>query len=113
MINSEDRTVLHEFIKLDMAIRSLQQDYASLEKLKMSEVYINIVANLLKDIRNDFHKQRRFLTKKNIAVVKWVKIDQYFSDVVIRTAGEDEVLRYAQSVLKSQVEELINSYLSR
>ena len=34
MINGEDRSVLYEFIKLDMAIRSLQQDYSSLEKLK-------------------------------------------------------------------------------
>ncbi|MFJ8462124.1 hypothetical protein ACIQ57_23890 [Lysinibacillus xylanilyticus] len=56
-------------IKLDMAIRSLQQDYSSLEKLKMSKVYINIIDGLLKDLRNDFYNKKRLLTKKNIEVV--------------------------------------------
>jgi len=113
MINGEARSVLHELIKLDMAIRSLQQDYSSLEKLKMSKIYINIVEGLLKSIRKDFHDKRRVLIKKNIAVVKWVKIDEYFSDVVIKTAGEDAVLRYANQALKTQVEELINSRLNK
>ncbi len=94
-----------------MAIRSLQQDYSALEKLKMSKVYIYIVEGLLKDIRNDFYNKRRFLAKKNLAVVKWVNIDEYFSDVIIKTAGEDEVLRYAKQALKAQVEELIHSHL--
>lgn len=42
MINGEDRSVLYEFIKLDMTIRSLQHDYSSLEKLKMSKVYLKL-----------------------------------------------------------------------
>ncbi|WP_374966383.1 aconitate hydratase [Lysinibacillus sp. RS5] len=113
MINGEDRSILYEFIKLDMAIRSLQQDYSSLEKLKMSKIYIQIVEGLLKDIRNDFYNKKRALVKKNIAVVKWVKIDDYFSDVIIKTAGEDEVLRYANQALKAQVEELIHSRLNK
>lgn len=112
MINGEDRSVLYEFIKLDMAIRSLQQDYSSLEKLKMSKIYIHIVEDLLKDIRHDFYNKKRALAKKHIAVVKWVKIDEYFSDVIIKTAGEDEVLRYANQALKAQVEELIYSRLT-
>lgn len=111
MINHEDRSLLYEYIKLDMAIKSLQQDYSSLEKLKMSKVYINIVEGLLKNIRNDFYNKKRILAKKNIAVVKWVQIDEYFSDVTVKTGGEDEVLRYAKQALKTQVEELILRYL--
>lgn len=113
MINGEDQSALYEFIKIDMAIRSLQQDYSSLEKLKMSKVYINIAEGLLKDLRNDFYNKRRFLAKKSIAVVKWIKIDEYFSDIVVKTAGEDVVLRYANQALKAHVEELINSRLNR
>lgn len=51
------------------------------------------------------------LKKQKIAVVKWEKVDEYFSDVTITTAGEDEELRYAQHALKSEVEELLVSYL--
>lgn len=53
MIKREDRQVLYEFIKLDMAIKSLQRDYDVLGSLKMSKVYLNIVDDLLKSLRND------------------------------------------------------------
>lgn len=39
--------------------------------------------------------------------MRWTKIDQYFSDVVIATAGEDVVLRYAGNALKMEVEQLV------
>ncbi|WP_255505010.1 hypothetical protein [Lysinibacillus sphaericus] len=76
MINHEDRPILYDYIKLDVAIRSLQQDYSSLEKLKMSKVYLNVVDGLFKDLRNDFYNKKRVLAKKNIEVVKWVNVDK-------------------------------------
>lgn len=113
MIKREDRQVLYEYIKLDMAIKSLQRDYDVLGSLKMSKVYLNIVDALLKDIRNDYYNKKRFLAKQKIEVVRWVKIDQYFSEVTIKTAGEDEVHQYANQALKTQTEELIFRYLRR
>lgn len=113
MIKREDRQLLYEFIKLDMAIKSLQRDYDSLTNLKMGKVYINIVDALLKDIRNDYYNKKRFLAKQKIEVVRWVKIDQYFSEVTIKTAGEDEVHQYANQALKTHTEELIFRYLRR
>ena len=104
---------MYEYIKLDMAIRSLQHDYAALEKLKMSKIYINIIDSLLKDLRSDFYNKKRLLAKKNIEVLKWVNADEYFSDVTVKTAGEDEVLRFAKQALKTQTEELINVYLNK
>ena len=53
MIKPEERNILHQYIILDMAIRSLQQDYSSLEKMKMSNVFVPMVDVLLKTIRND------------------------------------------------------------
>ncbi|AVK85249.1 aconitate hydratase [Lysinibacillus sp. B2A1] len=113
MINHEDRSLLYEYIKLDMAIKSLQQDYPSLEKLKMSKVYIGVVDGLLKNIRNDFYNKKRLLGQKGIRVVKWVKTSEHFSEVTIATKGEDEVLQYAKQALKMQVEELIFGYLNK
>ncbi|MFJ7698883.1 aconitate hydratase [Lysinibacillus fusiformis] len=96
-----------------MAIKSLQNDYDTLGNLKMSKVYISIVDDLLKHIRTDYYNKKRMLTNQKIEVVKWIHIDQYFSDVVLKTLGEDVELRYAKQALKTQTEELIFNYLGR
>lgn len=111
MIKPEERSILHQYIILDMAIRSLQQDYSSLEKLKMSNIFISIVDGLFKTIRNDFYNKKRMLNQKGISVVKWVKTDEYFSEVTIKTKGEDVVLQYANQAIKTQVEKLIIGHL--
>jgi len=111
MIKPDERRNVHHFILLDMAVKSLQNDYDKLKSLKMSEVYIKIVDDLLKDIRSDYFNKKRMLAKQKIEVVKWIHIDEYFSDVVIKTPGEDVVLRYAKQALKTQVENLIFNYL--
>ncbi|MGN4125949.1 aconitate hydratase [Lysinibacillus sphaericus] len=111
MIKPEERRNVHEFILLDMALKSLQNDYDNLGNLKMSKVYIKIVDDLLKDIRSDYFNKKRMLAKQKIEVVKWISIDEYFSDVVVKTPGEDVVLRYAKQALKTQVENLIFNYL--
>lgn len=111
MIKPKERRNVHQFILLEMAVKSLQHDYDKLENLKMSKVYIKIVDDLLKDIRTDYYNKKRMLAKQKIEIVKWIHIDQYFSDVVIKTPGEDVELRYAKQALKTQVENLIFTYL--
>lgn len=113
MIKADERRVLHQYIILDMAIKSLQKDYLQIEQLKMAKVFIPIVDRLLRDIRNDFYNKKRMLAKSGIEVVKWVKTSQYFSSCTIKTSGEDEVHEYANQALKTQVEELINDYLMK
>ena len=111
MIKPEERRNLHQFILLEMAVKSLQNDYDKLGNLKMSKVYIEIVDALLKVIRPDYYNKKRMLNKQKIEVVKWIHIDQYFSDVVVKNPGKDVVLRYAKQALKTQVENLIFNYL--
>ncbi|MFL1998485.1 aconitate hydratase [Lysinibacillus sp. 1P01SD] len=111
MIKPDERRNVHEFILLDMAVKSLQNDYDTLGNLKMSKVYIEIVDVLLKVIRPDYYNKKRMLAKQKIEIVKWIHIDQYFSDVVVKNPGEDVVLRYAKQALKTQVENLIFQYL--
>lgn len=111
MIKPDERRNVHEFILLDMAVKSLQNDYDALGSLKMSVVYIKIVDDLLKNIRSDYFNKKRMLAKCKIKVVKWIHIDQYFSDVVLKTPGEDVELRYAKQALKTQTEDLIFNYL--
>ncbi len=41
------------------------------------------------------------------------KIDEYFSDVQVATAGNDVVLRYASMALKTEVEKLLISHQNK
>ncbi|MEK5331579.1 aconitate hydratase [Lysinibacillus sp. FSL W8-0992] len=111
MIKPDERRNVHEFIIMDMAIKSLQNDYDKLGNLKMAEVYIKIVDDLLKDLRSDYFNKKRMLAKQKIEVVKWIHIDEYFSDIVLKTPGENVELRYAKQALKTQVEKLLIEHL--
>ena len=107
MINAEQRQLLHQYLILDLAIQSLQGDYKTLEQLKMKAVYLPFVDRLLESVRKDYFHLKQQLIKQKIRVVGWNRIDAYFSDVRIATAGEDEVLRYASQALKTEVEQLL------
>lgn len=107
MIKLEDRPIVHEFIVLDLAIRSLQKDYKKLEGLKMHMLYSEWTDKLLKRLNEVYIVQKRQLASKQIRIVQWIKIDAYFSDITIATAGEDVVLRYANQALKIQVEQML------
>ncbi|MGE7024445.1 hypothetical protein [Solibacillus cecembensis] len=58
-------------------------------------------------MRNDYLNQKRLLAKDKIRVVKWVKIDENFSDVIVATAGEDIEIRYANRAIKTHVENML------
>ncbi|MGE7111889.1 aconitate hydratase [Lysinibacillus sp. NPDC047702] len=107
MINGEQRSLLHQYILLDLAVKSLQQDYKRAEYFKMKLVFLPLMDALLKNLRKDYFQLKRQLAQQQIRVVGWHRIDEYFSDVQIATAGNDEVLRYANQALKTQVEELL------
>lgn len=113
MLNIEQRQLFHKFVILDMAVQSLQRDYKVIENLKMSKVYLPILDKLLDDISQECYNSKRLLAKDKIRVVKWEKIDEYFSDVPVATAGNDVVLRYANMALKTQVENLLISHQNK
>lgn len=113
MMTFEQRDLLHRFVIHDMAVQSLQRDYKVIENLKMSNVYLPILDNLLKVISNDYYNLKRLLAKDKIKVVKWEKVDDHFSDLTVTTAGEDETLRYAKQALKTQVEHLLTSHMHK
>lgn len=107
MISLEDRPIVHEFIVLELAIRSLQQDYIKLETLKMHKFYVSWAESVLKRLYQMYTMQKGELASKRIQIVRWTKVDAHFSDVVVATAGEDIVLRYANNALKVEVEQML------
>ena len=112
MLKPEQRKLFHKFLILEMAVQSLQRDFPVIENLKMSKVYLPILERLLKDITHDYYDSKRLLAKDKIRLVKVEKIDEYFSDVHIATAGNDVVLRYANMALKTKVEQLLINHIN-
>lgn len=96
-----------------MAVQSLQRDYKVIENLKLSKVYLPILDKLLDDISQECYNSKRLLSKDKIRVVNWEKIDEYFSDLTVTTAGEDQVFTYANMALKTQVENLLISHQNK
>ena len=46
---------------------------------------------------------------KQIRIIRWQRMDCYFSKVIVATSGEDAVLTYANQAVKMHVEEVIMS----
>ncbi|WP_144789969.1 aconitate hydratase [Lysinibacillus fusiformis] len=113
MLNPEQRRLFHKFLILEMAVQSLQRDFSLIENLKMSKVYLPILEGLLKDIAQVYYDSKRLLAKDKIRLVKCEKIEEYFSDVHIATAGNDVVLKYANMALKTQVEKLLITHIKK
>ncbi|KGA83791.1 aconitate hydratase [Lysinibacillus fusiformis] len=112
MIKADERKLLHKYLLLELAIKSLQVDYDKLEQFKMNKVFIPMMDKLLNNLRQDFFNLKGELAKKHIRAVGWQPIDEYFSDIQVATAGNDVVLRYANQALKSQVEKLLINYIT-
>lgn len=113
MIKADERQLLHKYLLLELAVKSLQVDYCKLEQFKMKTVFLPMMDSLLKELRQEYFNLKRELAQKRIRVVGWQPIDEYFSDVQVATAGNDVVLRYANQALKSQVEKLLINHIRR
>ncbi|MEX3624946.1 aconitate hydratase [Viridibacillus arvi] len=107
MITIDERNQLHQYLILELAIQSLQKDHPHLEKLKMKNIYLVLVDALLKELKSDYYKSKQLLKRRGIQVIGWHRTSDYFSDIQIRTAGEDLHLNYANQALKTAVEEEI------
>lgn len=113
MLKPEQRKLFHKFLILEMAVQSLQRDFSVIENLKLSKVYLPMLEKLLIDITQDYYNSKRLLAKDKIRLVKIEKIDEYFSDLTVTTAGEDQVFTYANMALKTQVENLLISHQNK
>lgn len=109
MMSFEQRELLHKHVIYDMAVKSLQHDYAKIENLKMGKVYLPTLDKLLNDISHEYYDTKRLLAKDKIKMVRWDKVNENFSNLTVTTAGEDQVLTYANMAIKTQVEKLLLS----
>ncbi|WP_274307741.1 aconitate hydratase [Solibacillus daqui] len=107
MIALQDRQLVYEFLMLELAIRSLQYDIDNMKHLKFAELYFTQLDGVLKNLQVDYHWRRKKLVGKKIRFYKWVKVDDYFTDAILATDGEDVVIRFSTHVLKQNSQLLI------
>ncbi|MEB2301596.1 aconitate hydratase [Lysinibacillus xylanilyticus] len=113
MIKANERQLLHKYLLLELAVKSLQSDYQKVEQFKMKTVFLPLMDTLLKELRQELFKLKLELTQLRIRVVGWQPVDDYFSDVQVATSGNDVVLRYANQALKTQVEKLLKVQINK
>lgn len=111
MIKPDQRQLVHKYLLLELAVKSLQIDYLKVEQFKMNKVFLPLMDALLKELRQEYFDIKRRLAQQQIRVVGCTSIDENFSDVQVATAGDDIVLRYANQALKTKVEQLIISHI--
>lgn len=87
--------MVHKYLLIELAIKSLQVDYLKVEQFKIKKVFVPLMESLLKELRQEYFELKGQLFKQRIRVIGWTAIDEYFSDVQMATAGDDVVLLYA------------------
>lgn len=110
MIPIQDRQLVYEFLMLDVAIRSLQYDIEDIKGLKYEELYATHLSAVLSHLKQDYQWRKNRLAGKKIRLSKWVKVDMYYSDAILATAGEDAAMRFSTPI-KQNSQELISQKL--
>lgn len=111
MIPIQDRQLLYEYLMYDLAIRSLQHDLEHMQGLKYANLYIEQYSMVLAHLQQDCRWRYKKLAGKKIRLVKWVKVDEYFSDAILATSGEDAVMRFSVDAIKQNSQDLIRQRL--
>lgn len=91
----------------DLAIRYLEKDLEALQTTKCAQLFNSFFEDILRQLRKQFKQERQYFTNKQIRIIRWQRMDDYFSKVFIATSGEDAVLTYANQAVKMHVEEVI------
>ena len=107
MISRELYDQTHHFVILDLAVQTVQADLHRFSMMRLSFLLTPMLEKVLKTLLDVYYPMKRSLRKQQIEIVRWTSVDGYFSDVTLRTAGEDLTMRYAKRVLKQEVERLI------
>ena len=111
MINIAQRQQVHDLIILDLAIRSLQADYAKVSTLKLHKLYRQWLESVLAALQTAFHEKKTSLATQKIRLVGYKRLDAHFSEITFATSGNDAQLLYANEVLKQDVEQLLLQHI--
>lgn len=111
MITNEQRQLIHQFILIDMAQRSIKSDMELYEQyndhLKMIKIYRKIINELSESINQEYYNLKRLLYLNKIQVGKWQRVDDTYSKFYYIYQGTEDALMYNNEKLKKEVENML------
>ncbi|MEO4053348.1 hypothetical protein [Solibacillus sp. CAU 1738] len=111
MITNEQRQLIHQFVVIDMAQRSIKSDIELYEKytdrLKMTKIYMKIINELAESIHQEYHNIKRLLNLNKIQVGRWQRVDDTHSNYYYIYQGIEDALMYNNLQLKNEVENML------
>ncbi|ATP40667.1 hypothetical protein CSE16_11750 [Solibacillus sp. R5-41] len=113
MITEELRQLVHQFILIDMAQRSVKVDKEYIEKyadnFKTAKLQLNLINKLLDELHQDYHNHKRLLTLNKIHVGKWKRANDTHTNYHFMLNGIEGSLMYNNVQLKREVENMLTS----
>lgn len=107
MIAIDDRHRLHRFLMTELAVRYLEKDLEILQTTKCAQLFTSVFESILQQLRAQYKREQQYFAKKQVRIIRWQRMDTYFSKVSVTTQGEDAVFTYANQAVKMHVEEII------
>ncbi|MCH7321809.1 hypothetical protein LZ480_07865 [Solibacillus sp. MA9] len=109
-MTEEQQQLLHQFILIDMAHRSLMSDKEQIEKYPdrfKTEKLQDVINKLLDAIHHDYYNLQRLLRLNKIQVGGWKRVDDEHSNYLYTMQGIEGVLKYNNKQLKNEVENML------
>lgn len=111
MINNKQRQLIHQFILVDMAQRSIKNDIELYEKykdhLKMTKIYLKIINDISESLHQEYYNIKRLLSLNKISVGKWKHINDKYSNIHYLLRGIEGTIMHNNEQLKSEVEDML------
>ena len=111
MITNEQRQLIHQFVVIDMAQRSIKGDIEMYNKyndhLKMIKIYLKIINELSEQLHQEYYNLKRLLNLNKIQVGRWQRVDDKHSNYHYILNGIEGTQMYNNEQLKNEVEDML------
>lgn len=111
MITNEQRQLIHQFVVIDMAQRSIKSDIELYKQytnyLKMTKIYMKIINEMAELLHEEYHNLKRLLHLNKIQFGRWQRVDDAHSNYYFIYEGTKDALMYNNEQLKNEVEEML------
>lgn len=111
MITNDHLQLIHQFVLIEMAQRSIKSDIKIYEKytnyIKMLKIYKKIINELSETLHQEYHNIKRLLNFNKIQVGKWKRVDGNHSNYHYMLDGVERTIMYNNDQLKNEMEDML------
>ncbi len=112
-LNSEVKSMIHVYVILELAIKSVQHDQKLFESFKVKRPYLSLCEQQLSILKEEFSKTTKALLNQGIKYEKYQSIKKTECMYYFLCRGEVIPFHYSGDDLKKQVERKIVITMSK